>query len=279
MSRLPISVLYALSDALFVVLYRWSGYRTGVVMENLRNSFPERSAAEIKAIAEQFYRHLCDLMIESVAMMNMTREEAIARGRVVNPELLDPYAAAGQNVILVSGHYNNWELIALSFHPQVPHTAIGFYTQLTDPFMERKMRDSRGRFGTVLLTTRQVKQSFVDFAGQLSMPMFGADQSPSNLHNVHWMTFLHQDTPVALGAERYAREYGYPVVFLKTTKVKRGFYEMELLLLEENPRDTAPGQITEQHTRTLEAIIREQPAYWLWTHRRWKRKRGDLEKA
>ncbi|MBL4708374.1 MAG: hypothetical protein JKY48_08065 [Flavobacteriales bacterium] len=56
-SKLPFGILYLISDILYLVLYKIIGYRTKVVSQNLRNSFPEKSASEIQKIESEFYAH------------------------------------------------------------------------------------------------------------------------------------------------------------------------------------------------------------------------------
>ena len=56
-------------------------------------------------------------------------------------------------------------------------------------------------------------------------------------------------------------------------KVKRGYYEVEFIDVCANPAGLEPGVLTEMHTRLLESFIREEPQYWLWSHKRWKHKK------
>jgi KDO2-lipid IV(A) lauroyltransferase len=107
------------------------------------------------------------------------------------------------------------------------------------------------------------------------MTIFGADQSPTYSKNVHWTNFLNQDTAVALGTERFAKKYNIPVVFCSIIKLKRGIYTAELSVLTDTPHNTKDGEITELHTSTLEKQINTQPEFWLWTHKRWKRKKEN----
>ncbi len=79
------------------------------------------------------------------------------------------------------------------------------------------------------------------------------------------------------GTEKFAKEYNYPVVFVRVNKVKRGFYELNFETIVEDPSIFEYGKITELHAKSLEKVIREKPEYWLWTHKIWKRKRSDFE--
>ena len=277
LSLLPLPVLYRISDLLFVLLYYVAGFRKKVVWGNLRNSFPGKSPAALKSIMRRFYRHMCDLLAESIRMFSLSKEEAIRRCPLVNPELLQAHYNAGKSVVLAAGHYNNWELAALAFDVQAPHTTIGIYTPLTDPFFERKVQESRGKYGMVLLPKQQTADFFEQQKEALNLYLMGADQSPTYAKKVYWMTFLDQETAVAFGTEKYAKQYDYPVVFGHIRKLRRGYYEMWFEDVETKPLEAPYGSITEAHTRILEQDILAAPEYWLWTHKRWKRKRKEGE--
>lgn len=274
-SLLPLSILYYVSDLMYVLLFHVFKYRRKVVVTNLRNSFPEKTEAERRRIEARFYHHLCDLIIEAIRNFSISKAEIIRRCPVTNPEVFEHYAAQGKSIILVSGHYNNWELAAMACGPQVVHHTIGIYSPLSNAFMDKKAKASRSRFGLEMVSKRIVKETFEKYKGQLTATMFGADQSPSSAAKAYWTTFLNQDTAVTFGTEKYAAEYDYPVVYGYIQKLRRGYYQMSFIPLEDHPADAPFGAITELHTRILEQHILAQPEYWLWTHKRWKRKRVE----
>jgi len=272
-SLLPFRALYLLSDLLYFILYRLSGYRTKVVRMNLRNSFPEKSDSELRPIESLFYRHLCDVIVETLKSFTISEKELRKRMILDNPEVPDHYYNNGQSILMAGGHYNNWEWIAVSLNLHIKHLGAGIYTPLTNAFFERKMRKTRGKFGMQLIPTKEVSQYFEAARQQLTATVFGIDQSPRKNSNCHWMTFLHQETGVAYGLEKYARSLGYPVLFSMTTKIKRGYYTYRISLITDHPRLEPEGMIIETATRLLEKQINDQPQYWLWTHKRWKHKR------
>jgi len=277
LSWLPYWVLYRISDILYYLIYYLIGFRKKVVNQNLTNSFPDKSSREITDIAKKFYRHFCDLIVESVKLFSISEEELVQRSKFKNPELLNHYYDQGKSIIIVAGHYGNWENFAKNCDLQMKHQAVGIYQPLSNAFMEKKFSASRELYGVVLLPKRQVKQYFADTKDLLKCVIFGADQSPSGrTKRVHWMTFLNQDTAVMFGTEKYAKEFNYPVIFAGVSKLKRGVNEIRFELLEENPQDTAHAEITEKHTRMLEKQILAKPEHYLWTHKRWKRKRADF---
>lgn len=273
LSFLPAFVLYSLSTFTYLVLYHVIVYRKKVVFANLKNAFPEKSESEIENIARLYYRHLCDLIVESIMMFQMSEKEVIKRFQVSNPELLDGIYKQGKSVIIVSAHYNNWEMAALSPGLQLMHTFVSIYTPIKNKFMDQKIRESRSRYGSPVVAKKEVDAFFDTMKDELIAPLFAADQSPSNPQKAYWTTFMNQDTPVAYGPEKYAMKYNFPVVFAYIRKLKRGHYEATVEMICENPAETKHGEITEKHVRILENEIHEAPQYWLWSHRRWKHKR------
>lgn len=274
LSKLSLSILYLLSDFIFFLLYKVIKYRRDVVWSNVRNSFPTKSEGEVKMIVKEFYRHFSDLMVESIKIFSISKEQAIKRCKVLNPEVINKFYNLGKSVILVGGHYNNWEMIALIIDAQVKHLVVGLYSPLSNPFFEKKFRETRGKYGTLLVPKKEINTYFKTSKSNLNATLFGADQSPTFLkENTYWTTFLNQDTAVMFGTEKYAVEHNYPVVFFNVTKVKRGHYEVDFKVIEENPKTAAYCSITEKHTQLLEKQIRKHPAYYLWTHKRWKHKK------
>lgn len=244
-----------------------------MVYNNLKNSFPQKEKTRLIAIEKEFYHHFCDLLVESIKIFNISKGELIKRCRLVNPSLLKQYAQKNKSVIIYAGHYNNWELAATACNLQMPHQTVVIYAPLKNKFIDRQVQESRTKYGTVMWPMRQVKVNFEQQKTLLKAVLFAGDQSPTIARSAYWTSFLNQDTGVMIGAEKYAKKYDYPVLFGKISKIKRGYYQFEFIPLENNPSSTKFGEISEKYTRILESVIVETPQYWLWSHRRWKKKR------
>jgi len=273
LSYLPLPILYRLSDYLYLIIYYVINYRRKVVFTNLRNAFPNKSEQDITMIAKGFYHHFCDLMIESIKLFSISEKEIKERCKIINPALIAAYAKQGKSLIIPTGHYNNWEMAATTVNLQIPHQPIVIYAPLKNKFFNDLIKGTRTKFGLELWSKREVKTGLKTAPKRLRAIIFAADQSPGLARAAYWTTFLNQETGVMIGSAKYAKQYGYPVVFGKITKVKRGYYEIEFIPLVDQPKHYSYGEITEKHTRLLEEIIIENPQYWLWSHKRWKRKK------
>lgn len=277
-SRLPYRLLYVLSDGLYWLVYRLLGYRRAVVATNIRNSFPDKTAAEHLAIERAFYSHFCDLILEVIKQFSISKETALERCRVLNPELMDAYAKEGKSVFMLSGHYGNWELFVQTVGLQIQHQILGIYHPLKNEYWNKRMAEMRGQYGMELISKKALNEFFTRTMKETLATFFGTDQAPSDPRRAYWMTFLNQDTPVFFGAEKYAKDYDQVVVYCDIQKVKRGYYEVEFKLITDKPRAEPYGLITEKHVQALEAQIERAPQYWLWTHKRWKREKpADYE--
>ncbi len=272
-SLLPYRALYVLSDFFYLVFYYGVGYRKKVVRGNLKRSFPEKSDGEIRSIEKAFYRHFCDLVLESLKNFSASESDLAARFEHRNTEVLDTLHAEGRSAILAGGHYANWEMWALSAPPHFKHRLMAIYKRLSNPYFDQKMRSTRGKFGLELVSTKETGEWLHKHKDQLHFSVFAIDQSPSNPRKAYWIDFLGQETACLFGAEKYAKEFNLAVVFGHLRKISRGNYAIDYELITASPRDFEQGKLTEEMSRLLEADIRQEPRYWLWSHKRWKHKR------
>lgn len=274
LSILPFPALYLLSDGFYAVLFHVIGYRRKVVMDNLRNSFPEKSEQELQVLCKDFYRYFCDLFLETFKTLTISKASMLKRCSLdpAAQSLFDRFAEENKNIIIVMGHKGNWEWAGNTFSLHCRHQLFVIYHPLSNEFFNGLMYRMRTRFGTKLIAMKDTFRDMLQHRHNLNATAFIADQTPSP-DKAYWMTFLHQDTPVFLGTEKIAQKMKYPIVYVAVKKIKRGFYTLTADLLELPSCANTQGVITEAHTKRLEADIKEQPDTWLWTHRRWKHKR------
>ena len=270
-ASLPFWALYKLSDLLYY-LFLLSGYRRNVVLENLRNSFPEKSEKEIKALSKAYFSYLCDLTLETLKTIRMTEQEARERCAYQKADWIDRMYAEKKSLVIVLGHYGNWEWAGPSFALSTKYPLNVIYRPLSNPYFEKMMTKARTKFGTRITPVNQTLREMVASRNNVTATAFIADQAAVTAHS-YWTTFLHQDTSVFNGPEKIAVKFDYPVVYMGIKRIKRGYYELTPELLFANPASTSEGEILEKFTRRLEKDIISDPVIWLWSHRRWKHKR------
>lgn len=275
LSFLPLWILYGLSDVLYILLYYVVGYRRKVVRRNLANAFPEKSVPEVIRIEKRYYRHMCDVFIEFYKSWHISEKEIRRRCVFKNPELAQRYCDGTKGVVAVMGHYANWEWLTSVTLWAGHERFFPLYKPLHNKVLDKLTFKIRSRFGAVPVPKNDLMRLLVNNKGKGFMVGFISDQTPNRQNLNFWTSFLNQDTPVFVGTERIARKYNMPVVWVRMRKLRRGHYEVEFLTLCEEPEKLEPGELTRMHTRMLESFIREEPEYWLWSHRRWKHKREN----
>lgn len=269
-SVLPYRLFYGFSDVVFFLVYRVVGYRKKVVRSNLELVFPEKSDAERAKIQTAFYRHMCDMFLEMVKTMNLSKSEVKKRYAVQNIEVLREIEKE-KSVLIVCSHYANWEW-NVSINNYVDAKGYAVYQKVSNPYFDRWIRKVRARWNTTLITSQDTVKTVVRNKRDGVRGIFGmvSDQSPQYHRAQYWTEFMGIKVPVINGAETMARKMNLAVVFLKVSKVKRGYYSAELIPITNAGKDTEKNEITDQFLRLTEKQIREKPEHYLWTHKRWK---------
>lgn len=271
-SMLPFSALYRLSNGVAWLLFNVVGYRKKVVFKQLRDSFPEKSSADINRIAWASYLNLSDIMLESFKGFSMTKADFSERYIFTNPELVHDATASGGNSIQMAAHYTNWEWGVISLPLFIKRHIVGIYKPLSNIYIERYGRKQRGRFGIELVPIGETSAAFERLKETPSAYFFVSDQN-TNSDKAHWVIFLNQDTACPYGGDKYARMYDYPAYYLDFKRVKRGYYQLTFEKIAENARTLPDEEVTRRFMNRLEKTILSKPENWLWTHKRWKKKR------
>ncbi len=273
------SILYIFSDLLSPFLYYVIRYRRRVVRNNLKESFPEKDDNEIKSIEKKFYKHLADMFIEYLVLLKLDAKKMDKRLKYKNCELLEELYTKGKDVILIMGHYGNWEFFTHT-GTKTKYIFSPIYKHQSNEYFNFLIYKVRCKYGAELI---EMKNAFSYIRANQqnnirTILVLLTDQSPVTTR--YFVDFLnHKDTPVVEGVERIGKALDMAILFGDVKKTSRGHYEMEFVSLYENPKETKQGEITESHVRYLENKIQAQPEYWLWSHRRWKRTKEDFAKV
>jgi KDO2-lipid IV(A) lauroyltransferase len=276
---LPFGLLYKVSDILGWVLNHALRYRKNIIRENLQRSFPSLSETQIEQLISKYYTYFADLIFETLKGFSMRKESLMGRFAYEGIEIFERYYQEGKNVILLAGHYGNWEWATLTFPLVVKHKVIGIYKPLTNKKMDSLLTKNRSKWGNNLVSMADARKSFIENKSTPSIFVLIADQSPSKLNNAQWVKFLNQDTPFLSGPDTLGRQTNYVILFCNVTRPARGHYKMCFTHLFTQERPFEEGEITRLYAGLLEQQILGEPAFWLWSHRRWKRSRSESTRS
>ena len=269
-SILPFRLFYFFSDFVFFVLFYVVGYRKRVVSENLARAFPGKSKKELKKIKKEFYRHMCDMFLEMVKTLNLSKEELKERYKIINIEVLQEIVK-DKSVLIVCSHYANWEW-NVSINNYVNAKGYAVYQKIGNSYFDDLIKKIRAKWNTTLITQQETVKTVYRNVQNGVNSAYGmvSDQSPQVKRAQYWSEFMGVKVPIFNGPESMARKLDLAVVFLKVSKVKRGYYQAEFIPITTSGKQTKKHQITDQFLRLTEDQIREKPEYYLWTHKRWK---------
>lgn len=276
LSKLPTGMLYFIFDILFVLVYYGIGYRKKVVIENLSKSFPNKSPHEIKKIAKAFYNRFGEYLAETIKSISISEKEIKRRVKFINVPAVEEYAQKGQSIILAGSHQFNWEWALLTGCLVLPFPVDAVYKQLKNEKYDQLMLKTRGKFGGRPIESKNIIRSLIRSKERLKAVAIMADQSPTGKSAKYWTTFMHQDTAFFTGPEQIASAMNYPVFFYKMVRVKRGYYTVELIKLTDPPYQKDTHDILDKYVKSTEQLIYEDPAGYLWSHKRWKLKREKI---
>jgi len=274
-SLLPFWMLYGIAKLMFFLLYYVFSYRKVVIMKNLEGSLPK--SVDTRLVMRKFYLFLSNMFFETIKCLTISKKNLLKRVTCDNPEIMEQYARENRSVIFLSAHYGNWEMLIYAMNLLFPHLAIGVGKPLSNQTMNVLINNKRSKTGMKIINATNIKEEFAKDKDRLTASLFLADQYPGGANKGYQTTFLNKPTGFMYGAEKYAREYNFPVVYADIEKVKKGHYKLHLIKISDQPKDTEYGFIMSNYIDCLETTILRNPHLWLWSHKRWKNLEGFYE--
>lgn len=271
LSWLPLCVLYRLSDLLYMILYHCVHYRIDVVRRNLSESYPDKTTEERLEIERGFYRQLADNFVETIKLLHISDRQMRRRITVDNVEAVEKAAADNRPVILFLGHYCNWEWVtAITLFYDRPEISVQLYKPLHDKAFEKVMLKVRSRFHSISIEKNKAFRELLRMRRDIGSFMAGfiADGRSNTRKTRYHTQFLRHDTTFYPGGEEIGNRMDAVYKYLDVSKTGRGHYRFAIKDIVPDP-DSGEYPVTRKYLQMLEATIDREPAYWLWSHRRW----------
>lgn len=269
LSLLPWRILYAISNGLYFIVYYLIGYRKEVVFKNLQIAFPEKTDEERLKIAKEFYKNFVDTFIETIKLITVTDKD-IEKRCLFDATVLNKLQKTQQNIQFHTGHFFNWEFVNLIVAKKFIGKFIGVYMPLSNKAIDKIVYNMRSKYNTVLVSATEFKNNFHNYNKEPYALGLAIDQKPGNIKNAVWTNFFGKMTPFYTGPEKGAVRMNTAVILVNFYRIKRGFYKIDYEILTTNPRELPNGFITKKSIEYIEDCIKQRPANYLWSHRRWK---------
>lgn len=279
-SLLPFRLLYVFSDLFYYPVYYCARYRRKVVRDNLLKSFPEKSSDELVRLEKKFYHFLCDCFVETVKLASMSPRKMKRHMVFHGVELVEQACLRDGNrfVFIFLGHYGNWEWIAsLPYWMDRKVLCAQIYHPLYNKVMNRFFLRLRNHFGGECIPMKTTLRRIIELKRQNRPTVIGfiSDQLPKWESMHFFVPFLHRETAVFTGAEQIGRQVKADYFFAEITRPRRGYYECTFKPMEAPSEPVTEYDMTSMFMQMLEKMIKENPQYWLWTHKRWKRTKEE----
>ncbi|MEX0968424.1 MAG: lysophospholipid acyltransferase family protein [Bacteroidia bacterium] len=270
LSLLPLGALYALSDIFFLINFYGAGYRREIIRSNLQHAFPEKDREALRRTEKQFYRHFANLMAETVKLVSMSAGSLLERVKLVENEDFKHLANTPKTAIVLTAHYGNWEWGGMALDLHMQKKTMAAYKVQRSAIADNLMHRLRSRFGIEPVPMKLILRRLLREQDTAPIGIFIADQTSTQGEAGLWMEFMHREVPFFAGPESMARRFDLPVYMLFIHRRKRGRYEIRVELISDNSNEMREGDIMKMYIRKLENALRQQPPFWLWSHRRWK---------
>jgi KDO2-lipid IV(A) lauroyltransferase len=259
------------------LLYRLLPLRRQVVLDNLQRVYGERAdAAEITRLAQAHYGHLGRLFWEFLWYPWLSRARKLAMVRVENLDALLAAHAQGKGVLILTGHFGNFEVATSAGLASFPEAKGRFHfvrrpirPEWLDKLVTRRFR----KVGFGVLPKRGGLDAILDRLAAGDLVVFPFDQHAQRKDGVLVEFFGHPaGTFRSLGV--IALSTGAPVVPASCWRESDGShvlrFEAPLQAVEHADTNEAIRLTTREFNRALELLIVRRPEQWWWVHRRWK---------
>lgn len=271
LSKLPLLILYGISNLMYYLIYYIIGYRKKVVRYNIKLCFPNKTEKERLVIEKKSFRHFIDIFIEMLKGFGISKTELDKRYKYMNPEIFRDLENSKKSTILLGAHQGNWEwLFNINNHTSLK--CYGAYNKVENKYFDNYVKENRSRFGSVFVrTTDTIPQILKNYKNGIQS-IYGllSDQSPQISKTHYWSTFFGHTVPIHTGAEMLAKRFKFNVIYMHIEMPKRGYYEITFKKLKTQENDKSEYPLTDIYLRQLEKDITANPYIYFWTHKRFK---------
>ena len=268
-SLLPIQILYSISKIIRFFVYDIFCYREKVVIDNIQNTFIEKSQTEVIKLKNNFYDYFFELIVEIIKLLSISNNELNKRFTFSNINVIKQALKKNKSVIVVVGHYGNWEWALRSASNLIDIKIIGVYKRINNTIFEWLLLKIRSNTNVLPVEIKSLSRELVNNNEKKIYAMV-ADQSPTLEQSNVRINFLNRDTLVYTGVEKISKKYNMPVFYLNIKLTSKGYYESSFEEINSKNINGKKLEITKEFFSKLENQIKSEPRLWLWSHKRWK---------
>lgn len=255
-----------------IIFYYIIPIRKSVTLRNLHKAFPEYTDEKIHKIAFDNYKSFAITLIEILFIPFMTRKQIENAVQCENAELVKKFYERSNGLIVLSGHFGNWEYIALSISSQINVPFHVVVKSQRNPFVDSYL--NRGRTNSinqVVPLGASIRKIYAELKAKKIVAMVADQRGPSDGMRVN---FFGQSTSIYPGPAQLALKTKSPILYGLAVRQPDFSYKAEIseIILENlsGEEENQVHEITQKHMTFLETMIRKHPEQWFWMHNIWK---------
>ncbi len=268
---LPFKIVQRLGKLFGIFMFNFIPYRKKVALENLKKSFPEKSDEEIRRILKLAYVNLGITFFEFMGFANLKISDFDGFVKLENFDVVVEALKKGKGLILMSGHFGNWELSAIATGIKIGKPLNVIVKKQRNKFVDREINKWRCWFGNKVIPMEKAFRESLRILSEGGIVALLADQSAPK--EGLYVNFLGRPASTFTGPAIMSIRTGAPIVMGFAIREENYGYRIVLEKIDFTPSESEDENIiklTQLHTSILEKYIRLYPDHWLWFHRRWK---------
>ena len=276
LNLLPHNLLVKFGKLFGHFMYSASKSRRDITFDNLKNAFPNKSDVELDKISRQSYQNLGISIFEFIHFRTWSEDYIKSIIKLKNPELLTEVYNRGKGLIMMTGHYGNWELLAFATGLETKQT-IGKSLNVVaknqrNPFFDSYIIENREKFGNRVLNAGSAAKEMIKLIREKEIVALIVDQSADPSKDV-FVDFFGRAAATYEAPATLALKFEIPILVAYAVRKSDNTYEavFEEIKHEDLKFDKeGMKELTQRHVKHLEKQITQIPEMWSWQHRRWK---------
>ncbi|MCF8031754.1 MAG: lysophospholipid acyltransferase family protein [Desulfarculaceae bacterium] len=245
-----------------------------IVQRNLAASFPEKDPAWIERIGREVFEHAAQVAVEIPRLVRLSPAQIAAHCRFHGLDNVHNALERGKGLILLTGHFGNWEWANIAGVQALGISGLIVARPIDWPPADRLVNGwrTKGSGSEVVPKSRSAR---ILLRGLKDNRMLGLllDQNV-DWYDGEWVDFFGRPACTNKGMALLARTTEAPVLPFYNWRAQDGKFEVhfgsEIPLVKTSDKTRDTWDNTQNYTRVLEEIIRQNPSQWFWLHQRWK---------
>jgi len=239
-----------------------------IIENNLLKAIPNLNESEIKTITKKMWGNYGKILAEYVFIKNFRKSILKNKIRVEGQEILENIKIEGEPVIFVSGHFNNFELMAMHIESSGIELAA-IYRPLNNKFLNYIMENIRKKY----ICKNQIKKGIsgvkklLSFFKQNTSIALMIDQRVSEGIKSN---FFNQKAYTTTIPAQFAKKFNCKIVPIYIEREKDHTFKLIIYNPIQYKDEDSIDSITQQLNIILEKMVLKNPEQWIWSHNRWK---------